>query len=268
MTTTMPLLDAPSLRGTDVPALSRQHPRTQMRYYISPKTNLWYPSVTSVLRVINAPELERWKTNQLLDMLKTKVSNKTIGHYLKPRPGSTWAKRRTEILLDADDREYADRGTMVHTWAETKAAIECGYDPALPEVPARWEEWCAEWDKWRAGLDIEWLGLEVTGFNDTLMYAGTIDFVAYINGELVMGDYKTSSKVHATYGAQLAALRNCEYLVDGRGTIHQVPEVDKCIVVQLRPGIRNTVAMDTVKGMERFKAMRSLWDLVYEDTDH
>jgi len=258
------LLYPPSLRGEAAPALSKQMGDDGPRFYQSPRTHLWYPSVTSVLKVVSAPALERWKTNALLDHLKDKATNYSITQYFKPQPGSTWSKRRQQIIKAADNRLYADRGTMVHTWAETKAAIECGHQADLPNVPETWAIWCEQWDIWRASVDIEWLGLEVTGFNDTDQYAGTIDFIAYLDGELVLGDYKTSSSIHRTYAAQLAALRHCEYLVSGDGHQHPVPKVDKCVVIQLRPGIRRKHVMNVEQGIKDFLAMRSLWT-VYND---
>jgi len=260
-TQTTPLLYEPALRGDAPPLRTKQDAYRGARFYKSPRTEEWYPSVTSVLKVVNSPELERWKMNQLLDMLYSKAEDGSLIDYLRPPEGRTWSSWRGKILEDATDTSAADRGTVVHSWAEARAAQELGYDVSLPAVSEEDMAWCKKWDEWRSKHDIRWLGLELTCFNETLRYAGTADYLAVVDGVVVMGDYKTSKHIRTSYDAQLAALSHCEYTVDKDGALHQLPEIERCDIVQLRPmGKDQSRPADTVAGWKQFSAMRALWD--------
>ena len=57
---------------------------------------------------------------------------------------------------------------------------------------------CIKWDN-----GIEWLGSEKKVYSKIWNYAGTIDALARINGELYVIDFKTSAKVYKDYYLQV-----------------------------------------------------------------
>lgn len=142
-----------------------------------------------------------------------------------------------------DLNRAADRGTAVHHYASLLA------EGSVPE----WEEfmhsleglWFTEETEALVDTLKEWWmqvkpqvhASEVTGYNETYGYAGTLDLVATIDGQVYLVDFKTSKDWRQSHLMQLSAYLNFEKWLVGKETIDPI-EIPggKCLVVLIAPG--------------------------------
>jgi len=76
---------------------------------------------------------------------------------------------------------------------------------------------------------------EVTVWSRAHGYAGTADWIAKIDGQVVLGDSKTGRRVYPETGLQLAALRHADFIIRSDGTEEPMPVVEGVAVLHIRP---------------------------------
>ena len=142
-----------------------------------------YPSVTTVLEVIAAPELLDW-----------------ILHV---------GKEKSEQIKNA----AADFGSAVHGAIE---AVAMGQEPYYAgPYKERLELAVRNYFKWSDQNIEKYVTFEKAVYHTELKYAGTLDSIAYLkNGDLVIIDFKTSKKVWGKFYLQLAAYLNANVIED------------------------------------------------------
>ena len=159
-----------------------------------------FPSVTTVLGIINKPALVPWARNMALESVK-----ETLYEHLEassPVIDSLWVDAIIEQARHRPDQirdDAADFGTQAHILIEQ---IIQGLEP---EVPAEMESVVQGFTNWRqdAGLDIQLT--ETMVYSAKYRYAGAMDAVAYRNGTLVALDWKTGNGLYPEYLLQVAA---------------------------------------------------------------
>lgn len=108
---------------------------------------------------------------------------------------------------------------------------------------------------------------EATVYGETFSgrkYAGTTDFIAEIDGKVVIGDWKTTSKLKQTVGLQLAAVANAKQITTDFETLEEMPASDGCWGVKLNADGSFEVyeAENHKQAWVNFQAARTLWDMV------
>ena len=102
----------------------------------------------------------------------------------------------------------------------------------VKQIIARFQDFEREWEP-------EWEATELTVFNATAGYAGSLDFIAHIPllGEgLTLGDFKTGRGVFPETALQMAAYRHAEFVeTKGHKASVPMPKTERSIVVHLRP---------------------------------
>jgi len=141
-----------------------------------------------------------------------------------------------EAIAHLKAAPYAQRdkaagiGTQVH--AATEAYV---LGTPMPEPPSEVAPYLAAHrrflDDWRP----EFLMTEGTVCNWTERYAGTLDWIARLDGALVIGDTKTGKAVYPEVALQLAAYRYAEFVVLPNGTEAPLPAAERAVVLHLRP---------------------------------
>jgi hypothetical protein len=187
-----------------------------------------YDSVTTVLSGgVPKPALPSWaaksvaewavsNVQQVLDIIETEGPGEAV-RILKGKP---WSQR---------DRA-ADLGSRCHDAAEAYVLGK-----PMPE----WEEdvkpymasFCAFLEDFRPTYELT----EATVYNRRYSYAGTLDFIARIGDELILGDIKTGKGVYDEVALQLAAYRYAEFIGLPDGTEAPLPVVDAVRVLHLTP---------------------------------
>lgn len=114
---------------------------------------------------------------------------------MKPLSDSVYGSIDQEIL----DRA-AERGTAVHT------AIENHILFGIDDVPAEYDGYFKAFLKWNTEHGVKPESTEIRLYHRTLMYAGTADMIAEVDGKHTLIDFKTSTALQPMlYGVQLEA---------------------------------------------------------------
>lgn len=110
--------------------------------------------------------------------------------------------------------------------------------------------------------DVVPVGNEFTVFNDSFGYAGTCDLAAWVNGEAMFIDFKTSRSVHPDTALQLTAYRNGEYVV-GDNSAREVPfsDIDSVVGCVLHLKSKSAKLIEFDISDKPFNAFITLLDL-------
>lgn len=187
----------------------------------------------------------------------------------------------------------ADRGTRVHLAIEDfinagfakpgkfEAMIESEYYKALPSY-RELQKYTNTYNLLGKSNDViyfegflkfvrevkpRFISQEATVYGETFSgrkYAGTTDFIAEIGGEMIVGDWKTTSKIKQSVSMQLAAVANAKQITTDFKTLEPMPELSGSVAVQLKKD--GTYAMYRGKNLKQawvnFQAARTIWDMV------
>jgi hypothetical protein len=205
-----------------------------------------YTSVTTILSGgIPKPALKAWGEKLVA---QTAVTKRDIWDGMSNEEAVDWLKRAPFRETD----RAAVQGSDIHDWCE-QHVLGAGLsvdalDEADPKRPylLGFLAFLAEW-KPRYEMT------EATVYSRKWGYAGTLDFLAWIDcshvaadlaplfgpcevGEvLVLGDYKTGKGVYGEVACQLAAYRHAEFIGLPDGTEQPMPNVAGCVVLHLTP---------------------------------
>jgi len=190
--------------------------------------------VSTLLNVINKPQLQAWREKQILDGIRAAIHE-------TPPPIAQGLDSWTETVvtsgkaaLERGMNESTSRGTEVHSIVQ---ALAQGNDVYLPESL---EGYVNAWQRWHDSTPITIENTEITTYSEKLMVAGTIDWLGISSKQVVIGDYKTGS-VWPEAAYQLAAYT---YLLEEHG-VH----VDQGIIVQLNDnGTFKLYEVDDLRG--------------------
>ena len=218
--TTVPGWAADALRERSVgedPADPREARRAVQWADGSLAEGLLVPSVTNIIGVRDKPHLVPWSG---------RLAVEAAFDFCEKWPDLVKKDRRRAVRYckQASDRDRdaaADHGTTVHEAAE---AVALGL-PRPDGMNERHLAYFASWEAWREMYKPEWYAVEATCYSSEYGYMGTADFIAYFDGELVVGDYKTSRSLHEEICLQLAAIKACDVIVDADGTTRPMPQV-------------------------------------------
>lgn len=180
------------------------------------------PSVTTVLEIINKPALVHWAASQerklCLDAAVetfAQVENSsfvpdgegTLHYELAPKFRDLMAERLGNFKAHQQaTRKAADIGTELHAaierWILERLGRSVGPVPQLSE-PALLA--FMGFEDWAKSVSFQPLAAEIMVFDPYQGYAGTLDWIARIDGTLTVGDWKTGKAVYTEAYLQNAA---------------------------------------------------------------
>lgn len=152
---------------------------------------------TTALGIINKPALMYWAVNMALEY---------IGNNLKPGQALDEVQLKN-LLADAKvahkkkSTDAANIGTMIHEWIEQWIT---GKNPKTP-INIMMKLATDKFLEWVKENKVEFVDSERIVYSRKWGYAGTLDFIATINGKFVLGDFKTSTGIYDEYWLQVAA---------------------------------------------------------------
>lgn len=168
------------------------------RYYWV-EENLEVKSVTTALRVINKPALINWAAGCASDYMRENL-----------KPGVAYDELQLAELLDGAKDAHnnkrntaASLGSLLHKWIEDYIN---GEDPGIP-VNEKLQKSVKKFLKWVAEHNVKFLCAEQVIFSKKYIYTGTTDFICKIDGNLYIGDLKTSKDIYTEMLIQTAAYR-------------------------------------------------------------
>jgi len=224
------------------PTLQRVQSRAG-RLYRLPNGD-YAPGVTTALSVMNKPALVDWSARlerQYCLDTAAQTFAEVIGsefvlnaegiaeHALAPKFRETMEARLSKARAHQKKLKSAgDIGTELHAaierWIKERLGQSVGPMPQLSE-PALLA--FMAFDEWQKSVNFTPLATEVMVYDPYLGYAGTLDWIALVNGTLTLGDNKTGKAIYAE-----AVLQNAAYLAAVRKQcrLGDVP-IQGCIVL-------------------------------------
>lgn len=152
---------------------------------------------TGILGTLNKPALIPWAVGVCCEYMRSNL-----------KPGKPLDELAIKILLTEAKRAHnvkrdnaADIGTLVHQFCEDWIK---GKDPALPFHPQANNGAMAFLD-WVKAHDVKFVYSERRIFSRRYRYAGTLDAEGYVDGQLAIIDFKTSSGIWPEMRFQTAA---------------------------------------------------------------
>lgn len=153
-----------------------------------------YPRVSTVMGQIENQGLVMWKINMVIDYLEsTQDKNGAISVCELETAKTAWKDVSQEAL---------DVGSEVHNVIEKY--IKYGRDSIGETSDQVTKALVAFWD-WEKCHSVKWLESEKPVFSKHYGYAGTLDAVAVVNGEITVIDFKTAKAIYPNYWMQVMA---------------------------------------------------------------
>jgi cytochrome c2 len=156
-------------------------------------------SVTKGIDIIAKPALVNWAANTAVEYLEGLI-----------KPGMILDE--VQLLNLFKDAKQAHRvkkenagnlGSLLHDWISRYIK---GENPPTP-INEGLHKSVEKFKKWEVDNNVKFLKSEQPIYSRKYDYAGTLDFICTIDGELYLGDVKTSSAIYDTYWMQVAAYR-------------------------------------------------------------
>lgn len=195
-------------------------------------------SVTTVLKVIDKPFVDKWTVNTEreyvidasadlycdLPLDCQRMSRMAYVETLRHRLGKTKAHQKASL-------EATAIGDAAHRRVEWELRRRLGKARRRPEPVCTGEALWAyqEWEKWWDGCGLEPVAIEQEVWSEVHGYQGTADLLAKDTaGELVLVDLKTSKAVYQEYELQVAAYAHAVNEMGlgpcGKGLIVRLPK--------------------------------------------
>src|SRR3990167_603667 len=155
--------------------------------------------VTTILSVIAKHALIQWAANEAIGLISSKALKNSNGEYCVSE--ELLSEARTAHRKKKEGA--ADIGTLAHKWVESyiKDPDNTHYEKDLAIMTDNFVKWAEE-------NKVKFLQSEFRVYDSDLFYAGTLDFVAEIDGKKFIGDVKTGSGIYPEHFYQMAAYWN------------------------------------------------------------
>jgi hypothetical protein len=179
--------------------------RDRKRWYPCPKCGDQHPSITTLLDVISSPALMAWmnkngtaKLNVLASALAATVPPEWNEDIRKSAEEVWKSTEKTAFWKSGKEagKEAADYGTLAHSWIEAHLH---GREITLESLPTPSRNAVQTMLEWEKEHKLETIKTEETFYNCRLNYAGTADVLCVLDGELSLGDWKTSTGIFFNY---------------------------------------------------------------------
>lgn len=246
---------------------AKRHDSAFGRFYQPPDTDLQLPSVTHILSCLGKPALIQWAAKVERESVKEAAADLYADlRDCKPMDRmvylSTLDNRLTKVK--AHQRalaKAAEIGTQVHARVEWELRKMMGQITG-PEPPLTPEGALAftHFQNWAASVKLEPVFMEFTAWSLRHKYAGTLDLLARVNGELTVIDFKTSSAIYPEMFLQVAA-----YIL----AVHEMGQgsPDAGMIVRLPKNALDTFEAVAVPNwadrFEEFLKVRAMFDVWY-----
>lgn len=196
-----------------------------------------YPSVTTILQIINKPALLNWMAKAERDMVLTVSAQ--LYEDVAETPRMTQEAWRATMesrlgIVKAGHKQAAkaaEIGSQVHALVEWNLHKEMGHKVGPEPKVADKALWgFMAWEDWRKSVDLKPLFIEQVVYSERHGYAGTLDLIAEVSGKLAVIDWKTGKSIyeeaHLQNAAYRQAVREMGHGDPVQGLIVRLPKVD------------------------------------------
>lgn len=225
-----------------------------------------FPSVTHILSAINKPALVPWAAKIEREAVSAAAASlySEVSAARQQYPASWFAAALAAKLgtVKAHERTLAragDIGTEIHLAIEwllrTALGAEAGPKPAISAPALIGVE---AFKTWATRVKLKPVLVERIVYSKRHKFAGTLDVLARVDGELVTIDFKSGKKIyqeaHLQAAAYGAALEEMGYTTPARALIVRLPKVAD------DPGVEVLEVPDAPALVPVFLATRALWE--------
>lgn len=191
------------------------------------------PSVTTLLGILDKPWLPKWMLNEMAGSLKNDLqADRSYTSYelddIITRAKGASKKKSTDGMTS---------GSATHKWIEGYIFLRMsllgelqGIDTS--QVPPETQPAVRCFLEWERLNRVEWLASEMFVVSEIHGFAGTLDFVARINGKLTLGDFKTSNTIANDHFLQTAGYQVAFEEMDKE---HKYP-IEQRMIIQIPKG--------------------------------
>ncbi len=162
------------------------------------KDGIEYPSVTTILGMLDKPALKFWAANCAVDFISERIEeiqNPSGPHVIEG------IMRDARRAFETASGKAKDIGTAVHEMIHAHI-----HNAPIPEgVPPEAETGFLAFLEWEQKNAVVWLESELTLFSTLHGYSGTTDVVAEVNAHRYLMDFKSSKDFYPEYQVQCAA---------------------------------------------------------------
>ena len=240
--------------------------RNVQGFYKIPGFDQLFPSVTTVLKVIAQPQLQKWREKLMFDTYEAELVGMLEAGRMRT---SELAQLRKSALKKPDElmTSAGQFGTRSH--AAIQSLLEnkelSTTDLAQPDLQPVISAFC----DWQQDMQVERMVPEKVVYSEEHMYAGTVDAIGYrTNAEgrrvKIVLDWKTSRYVGANFALQLAAYAHALQEME------KGEPVEEAWVVQFSkttPEYKCYRVLDLEKSWTTFHSTLQLWKYL-QQTSH
>ena len=158
------------------------------------------PAVTRVVDAVSPKSLTEWAAKAGADWW-FKISNSD--NYKDDVEMQAIVYDGIRFAHKEISREAQNIGSDVHKWIELWIKFKIHGGSSVADYPYEVKTPMENFHKWVESKEIEWIASEKKVYSKFWNYAGTIDALAKINGELYVIDFKTSAKIYKEYYLQV-----------------------------------------------------------------
>lgn len=214
------------------------------RTYLWPPTGERFTSVTTILSAgVPKPALLNWAPKMVAEFVAKEYAR------LEPLLKSGNDFDQIEAISTMKNAPWRDRdaaankGTQVHDFAEQITLYPERQHDIPPALKGHVDSFKRFLDEWQPDYE----ATEMTVYNRTDHYAGTLDAIAHLPGlGLCLIDYKTNrSGIFGDIALQLAAYRHAEFIGLPDDTEVPMYPVDNCIGLHIGPDGYKVIPVDT-----------------------
>jgi len=134
----------------------------------------------------------------------------------------------------------ADLGTLLHALAEAKA-LGRPLPTISEDVAPLYAQYQRFMREWRPRFEMA----EATVYNVAESYAGTLDAIMWLDGRLVLADYKSGADIYPEVALQLAAYERAEGVYLGPRQTAPMPAVEGAVVIHITADGYRVVPIET-----------------------
>lgn len=169
-----------------------------------------FPSVTTILGLLDKPFLLKWAAEQAVKHLWGIITSKP--EIVKPDQSMCNIEGIIQDSVMAFQKvsgEAKDIGSQVHQLLEyyVKAKINNTSLPSSKDYDEEAKLCFNQFLIWEDQYKPVWIASEMTVYNTDLGYAGTLDAVCLINEKICVIDFKTDKQISDTYPMQISAYK-------------------------------------------------------------
>ena len=193
------------------------------RKYIHPLSGECVPSVTTVLQMLPKDGLSSWMAKKAAEFAVERWEEL----------GTLTPGERLESIRTASEevsRPAAEKGDLVHDIIDSWMSGRPRDDD-----PGQVNSYMNSFIRFLTDTRPRFIENEVCLFSRAYDYCGTADWIAELDGKIVLGDTKSGKAIYPEAALQVSALAHADFILRDNGDEEKIPPISDLMVLNVRP---------------------------------